>query len=161
MDYAFQGCHPPTQLAAMVSHTNATHVVEDPWFADSGANQHITTNLEQLTLAQPYTGQEHVAVGNGQGLNIKNTGSIVLHNPAYSLKLSHVLHCPQASANLLFINQFCLDNNCFFILTASHYFIKDNRMGGTLLEGQSSGGLYPINLQSLVLNKPLAMAVVV
>ncbi|KAJ0028670.1 hypothetical protein Pint_35223 [Pistacia integerrima] len=51
MDYAFQGRHPPTQLAAMVAHTNATHVVEDPWFIDSGANQHITTNLEQLTLA--------------------------------------------------------------------------------------------------------------
>ncbi|KAJ0100571.1 hypothetical protein Patl1_20787 [Pistacia atlantica] len=67
MDYAFQGRHPPTQLAAMVAHTNATHVAEDPWFAKSGANQHITTNLEQLTLAQPYTGQEHVAVGNGQG----------------------------------------------------------------------------------------------
>ncbi|KAJ0084997.1 hypothetical protein Patl1_30348 [Pistacia atlantica] len=67
MDYAFQGRHPPTQLAAMVAHTNATHVVDDPWFADRGANQHITANLEQLTLAQPYTGQEHVAVGNGQG----------------------------------------------------------------------------------------------
>ncbi|KAA8550193.1 hypothetical protein F0562_001877 [Nyssa sinensis] len=66
MDYAYQSRHPLTQLAAMVTQTNATPVAEDPWFADSGANQHITANLEQLTLAQSYTGQEHVAVGNGQ-----------------------------------------------------------------------------------------------
>ncbi|KAG2704800.1 hypothetical protein I3760_05G022100 [Carya illinoinensis] len=146
MDYAYQGHHPSTQLAAMVAQTNATHIAEDPWFTDSGANQHITANLEQLTLAQPYTGQEHVAVGNGQCLNIKNTGSIVLHTPTSSLKLSHILHCPQASANLLSTNQFCLDNHSFFILIASHYFVKDNHTGKTLLEGQSNGGLYPINL---------------
>ncbi|KAA8534283.1 hypothetical protein F0562_031800 [Nyssa sinensis] len=67
MDYTYQGRHPPTQLAAMVAQTNAITIAEDPWFADSGANQHVTTNHEQLTLAQPYTGHDHVAVGNGQG----------------------------------------------------------------------------------------------
>ncbi|KAF8389092.1 hypothetical protein HHK36_025777 [Tetracentron sinense] len=73
MDYAYQGHHPPTQLAAMVAHTNAEQE-EETWFADSGANQHITANLEHLTLQQPYTGQEIVAVGNGQGLSIAHTG---------------------------------------------------------------------------------------
>lgn len=34
-------------------------------------------------------------------------------------------------------------------------------MEKTRLEGQSSGGLYPIHLQLLVLNKPLVMAAVV
>ncbi|RVW12701.1 Retrovirus-related Pol polyprotein from transposon RE1 [Vitis vinifera] len=73
MDYAYQGRHPPTQLAAMVAHSNAEQE-EETWFADSGANQHITANLEHLTLQQPYTGQENVAVGNGQGLSIAHTG---------------------------------------------------------------------------------------
>ncbi|RVW86349.1 hypothetical protein CK203_035617 [Vitis vinifera] len=39
------------QLAAMVAHSNAEQE-EETWFADSGANQHITANLEHLTLQQ-------------------------------------------------------------------------------------------------------------
>ncbi|RVW22302.1 Retrovirus-related Pol polyprotein from transposon RE1 [Vitis vinifera] len=85
--------------------------------ADSGANQHITANLEHLTLQQPYTGQENVVVGNGQGLSIAHTDTTIFHTPEAKLNLKRVLHCPQASANLLSINQFCLDNNCLFILT--------------------------------------------
>jgi hypothetical protein len=41
MDYSFQGRHPPSQLAAMVAHTNSQFSEEEPWYADSGANQHI------------------------------------------------------------------------------------------------------------------------
>ncbi|RVW30086.1 Retrovirus-related Pol polyprotein from transposon RE1 [Vitis vinifera] len=138
MDYAYQGRHPPTQLAAMVAHSNAEQE-EETWFADSGANQHITANLEHLTLQQPYTGQENVAVGNGQGLSIAHTGTTIFHTPEAKLNLKRVLHCPQASANLLSINQFCLDNNCLFILTGTHYFVKDIQTGATLLEGRSEG----------------------
>ena len=47
MDYAFQGRNPPTQLAAMVAHTNSTYV-EQQWFANSGANAHITNQLKNL-----------------------------------------------------------------------------------------------------------------
>ncbi|KAL6324586.1 hypothetical protein AAG906_013398 [Vitis piasezkii] len=160
MDYAYQGRHPPTQLAAMVAHSNAEQE-EETWFADSGANQHITANLEHLTLQQPYTGQENVAVGNGQGLSIAHTGTTIFHTPEAKLNLKRVLHCPQASANLLSINQFCLDNNCLFILTGTHYFVKDIQTGATLLEGRSEGGLYPIQLRSMSINKSHALSAVV
>lgn len=58
MDYAYQGRHPPDQLAAMIAHTNATHNTDEPWYVNSGANQHITPNLEHLTLQQPYIGHD-------------------------------------------------------------------------------------------------------
>ncbi|RVW13866.1 Retrovirus-related Pol polyprotein from transposon RE1 [Vitis vinifera] len=160
MNYAYQGRHPPTQLAAMVANSNAEQE-EETWFADSGANQHITANLEHLTLQQPYTGQENVAVGNGQGLSIAHTGTTIFHTPEAKLNLKRVLHCPQASANLLSINQFCLDNNCLFILTGTHYFVKDIQTGTTLLEGKSEGGLYPIQLRSMSINKSHALSAVV
>jgi hypothetical protein len=41
MDYAYQGKHPPTQLAAMAAQTNI-ELDDQQWFADSGANSHIT-----------------------------------------------------------------------------------------------------------------------
>lgn len=49
MDYSFQGRHPPTQLDAMVAQTNADHEEQD-WYADSGANAHITNTLDNLTI---------------------------------------------------------------------------------------------------------------
>jgi hypothetical protein len=113
MDHAFQGRHPPAQLSAMVANSNQD-ADNGPWYADSATNQHITTNLENLSLQQPYSGSEDVAVGNGTGLSIQNTGSMSFHTPKSSFHLSNVLHCPQAYANLLSINQFCRDNNCFF-----------------------------------------------
>jgi hypothetical protein len=62
MDYAFQGQHPPSELAAMVSHSNAASEEED-WLANSGTNNHIIANLENLSINQPYNGTEAAIVG--------------------------------------------------------------------------------------------------
>ena len=53
MDFSFQGRHLPAQLVAMAAHT---HVTQDdqPWFADSGANTHITSAIANLSLHQQY-----------------------------------------------------------------------------------------------------------
>jgi transposase InsO family protein len=152
MDYAFQGRHPPAHLAAMVA-TNSVQPDDSTWYADSGANHHLTPALEKLHLHEPYTGSDTIAVGNDSGLQITNTGSFSFTTPTAKLNMSRVFHCPQALANLLSINQFCKDNKCFFILTDSHFFIKDNLTGLTLLEGKSEGGLYPINTSKVTLPK--------
>jgi hypothetical protein len=144
MDYAFQGRNPPTQLAAMVAHTNSTY--EEQWLADSGANAHITNQLDNLQIQQPFQQTEEVAVGNGTGLQIENIGSALLQTSHSSFKLNNILHCPKASANLLSIQKFCHDNCCYFILTSSHYYIKDMLTHATLLEGRSENGLYPLRL---------------
>lgn len=152
MDYSFQGRHPPAQLAAMAAQTTA-QPDDSPWFADNGANHHLTPALEKLQLTEPYTGSDSIAVGNGSGLQITHTGSASFHTPFAKLQLSQVFHCPNALANLLSINQFCKENNCFFILTDASYFIKDCLMGLTLLEGKSEGGLYPIRTSKAVHHK--------
>jgi hypothetical protein len=149
MDFAYQGCHPPTQLATMVSQTNM--LLEDQqWLSDSGANAHITNELENLFIQEPFQGHDYVAVGNGSGLVIAYTGSFTLlfsTSLNSSFKLRDILHCPATSTNLLSIQKFCKDNNCFFILTASHFFVKDNQTMAILLEGKSENDLYPMRLQ--------------
>lgn len=152
MDYAYQGRHPPSELAAMVSQCNALRD-EDDWLADSGANNHITAELENLTLQEPYQGTESVAVGNGNGLSILHTGSSTLHTPKSILHLKEILHCPEASANLLSINKFCRDNNYWFKLTDTYFLVKDNLTGEILLQGPSENGLYPVQLQTFIKNK--------
>jgi hypothetical protein len=146
MDFTYQGRHPPSQLAAMAAQTNA--VSEDPeWFANSGANAHITNNLNNLTIQQPFEGNDTVEVGNGSGLTIDNVGSALLHTPNSVFHLNKLLHCPNASANLISIQRFCVDNHCYFILTATHFFVKDMLTKATLLEGKTENGLYPLRFK--------------
>jgi len=145
MDYAFQGRRPPTQLHAMVSHTNAAYEDQE-WYADSAANAHITHDLENLQIQQPFQNKEAVAVGNGTALTIANTGSATLHSSQSPFHLHNILHCPNVAANLVSIQRFCLDNDCYFILTSTHYYIIDLQTQTLLLEGKSENGMYPLRL---------------
>jgi hypothetical protein len=53
MDFSYQGRHPPPQLAAMAAQTNA--IIDDSkWFADSGANAHITNNLKKFDHSEAF-----------------------------------------------------------------------------------------------------------
>lgn len=151
----YQGRHPPPQLAAMVAQVNAEFETQD-WLPNSGANTHITAEASNITNPQPFNEIDAVNVGNGAGLHIKNFGSSILHckSPHKShFLLKDILHCPNASANLLSINKFCLDNNCWFALTGSSFTMKDNLTREVLLQGPSENGLYPIPLNKKFLNK--------
>ncbi|KAJ0010864.1 hypothetical protein Pint_33970 [Pistacia integerrima] len=69
MDFSYQRRHPPAQLATMAAHTHVTQEEDQPWFLGSGANTHVTSALNNLTLTQqPYQGPTKVTVGNGGGL---------------------------------------------------------------------------------------------
>jgi hypothetical protein len=146
MDYSYQGRHPPTQLAALVTQTNANFENQD-WFADSGANAHITSDDENNTNPQPFECNDIVGVGNGSGLTIQNTGSSVVHSDRSEFLLKNILHFLKASANLLSTNKFCIDNDCFFQRTGTDFTVKYNQTGTVLLQGPSENGLYPIHLQ--------------
>jgi hypothetical protein len=82
--------HPPSELATMVSQSNAIRE-EDDWLADSEANNHIIANLKNLSIHQPYNGNEVVMVGNDGGLSITHTGSISFHTPRTTLHLKDIL----------------------------------------------------------------------
>ena len=51
----------------MVAQSNSIHD-ENTWYADSGANQHNIADIANLHLVEQYTGDDKVAVGNGNGL---------------------------------------------------------------------------------------------
>ena len=51
MDFAFQGKNPLTKLAVVASASNAAITNnQDPWLADSGTSNHLTANLNNLSL---------------------------------------------------------------------------------------------------------------
>ena len=94
----------------MAASSNANHNLE-PWLANSVATNHFTSNLNNLSFPKPYGGQEHIIVGNGQGLPITRIVNVELLNSHFLLKLRNVLRVPEIASNLAFVHKLCHDNN--------------------------------------------------
>ena len=98
-----------------------------------------TSDAYKLVDQQPFRYSDFVTVGNGSGLQIQNIGSSSFQiGPSY-FHLNKILHCPQATSNLISVNQFC-----YFILTTSDFIVKENLTGKILLQGVVENGLYPL-----------------
>jgi hypothetical protein len=95
---------PVTRLAGMSSISTS-----DPnWYLDSKAMDHITGELEKLTMHETY----HSNVG----MDITHVNKVVLPAPTQSLHLNNVLRVPNSHKQLVSIHQFNLDNNTFIEL---------------------------------------------
>ncbi|GJS78280.1 hypothetical protein Tco_0728161 [Tanacetum coccineum] len=89
------------------------------WHSDTGANSHVTPNLEAMDNLEAYYGDDALHVGN---------------------EISH---------NLLSVQKFCHDNDVFFEFHTSYFVVKDESTHTTLLTGPSKHGLYTITLPQL------------
>ncbi|KAJ8620324.1 hypothetical protein MRB53_028853 [Persea americana] len=65
MDCSYQVRQPPSQLAAMTASYNPAPYQN--YYADYGATNHITNDLQNLSVHSDYLGKDKVSIGNGQG----------------------------------------------------------------------------------------------
>ena len=87
------------------------------WFPDSGATNHITTNIGHLNSMTDYHGNEQVHMGDGKGLSIKYVGYSDFNSnlfPDRTLCLNQLLHVPKITKNLLSGSKFANANRVFF-----------------------------------------------
>lgn len=82
-------------------------------------------------------------MGNGQGLQISNIGSFVVHIPPFSFHLNQILHVPDIATNLLLVHQLTKDNNYSSIFDSTGFSILDQVLGRMLSRGLSKNGPYP------------------
>jgi hypothetical protein len=60
----------------------ASASTNDPnWYLDSGATDHITGELEKLTMHETYHNNDQIRVANGTGMDITHVGKAVLPDP--------------------------------------------------------------------------------
>jgi hypothetical protein len=102
------------------------------WYADSGATDHITGDLDKLAIRDKYGGDQ-VHKTNGSGMKIWHIRSTTLHTPSHDLVFKNVLHVPDANKNLVSIHHLALDNHVFLEL---HLWFFLSRIGNE--EGASS-----------------------
>jgi hypothetical protein len=123
--------------------TTTSYNVDNNWYTDSGATDHITSELDKLVIREKYNGGEKVHTASGSGTTISHIGKSFIHTPTRKLQLSNILHVPKATKSLMPIHHFSLDNNVFFKIHPWFFFIKDRDTRNTLLKGQCLDGLYP------------------
>jgi hypothetical protein len=93
---------PDNRMAAM-----ASSLPTGPnWYLDSGATNHITGELEALTMHEKYSGNDQVQAVNDAGMDIIHVDKTVLPSISHLLHLNNVLHVPHAHKHLVSIHWF-------------------------------------------------------
>ncbi|XP_010252418.1 PREDICTED: uncharacterized protein LOC104593993 [Nelumbo nucifera] len=132
----------PTKQAHIASSSRSAR--DENWYPNSGATNHMTSDLGNLSLHDEYHGTYHILVGNGTGLDTSHIGSSVLNTDSGSIVLNNILRVTNISKNLLSVNQFCKDNNATFIFDATGFSVKDKATRKILIQGPIKGGLYQL-----------------
>lgn len=57
------------------------------WYADSGASDHVTGELEKLAVREKYKGGDHIHTASGAGMEIKHIGHTTVRTPTSNLHL--------------------------------------------------------------------------
>jgi hypothetical protein len=99
--------------------------VDPAWYSDTGAADHITSELDKLTVREKYTGPDQIHATNGGGMHIAHIGQPTLITPHRNLSLNHVLHVPSSQRNLVSIHRFTRDNHMFVEYHPYVFFVKD------------------------------------
>jgi histone deacetylase 1/2 len=111
---------------------------------DNGATDHITGELEKVTVRDKYRGQEQVHTANGAGMKINHIGHSIIKTPTRHIHLNNILHVPDASKNLLSVNRITHDNSAYIEFWPNFFLIKDQDTRKVLHRGRCRGGLYPL-----------------
>ena len=122
--------------------------VDTNWYVDSGASDHITSNLENLSVRDKYNGQDRVQAANGSGMKISNIGHTILHTPSKDLHLKNILHVPSTYKNLVSVYCLTSDNNTFLEFHPNFFLTKDRGTRKVLHQGRCRGGLCPLGASS-------------
>jgi hypothetical protein len=125
--------------------TTTSYGIDTNWYVDSGATDHITSDLDKLSVIDRYMGNDQVHTANDSGMKIKHIGSSTLHTSSRDLVLKDILHVPDANKNLVSIHRLALDNHVFLKLHLWYFLIKDQETRTVLHRGKVERGLYLLN----------------
>jgi histone deacetylase 1/2 len=123
---------------------STSYGVDPNWYIDSGATDHITGDLEKLSVRERYNGHEQVHTASGAGMNISHIGQSNYHIPLRNFCLKNVLHIPKASKNLISAHKLTCDNGVFVEIHPYFSLIKGLVSKEVLHRGRCQGGLYPL-----------------
>lgn len=123
----------------------ASYPVDTNWYADFGATDHITFDLDRLTMKDKYKVSDQVQVTSGSGLSISHLSQYLITGSSCPLILNKVLHVPSINEHLVSVHKLTYDNNAFIEFYLNSFFVKDRTMKKILFQGRCKGGHYPLS----------------
>jgi hypothetical protein len=99
--------------------------VDTNWYTDTGASDHMTSNLEKLSVRAKYKGTDQIHTASGGGMKISHIGHTIVSTSSRNLHLKNVLHVPDAAKNLVSIHRLTRDNFAFLEFHPHYFSVKD------------------------------------
>ncbi|KAL2929734.1 Retrovirus-related Pol polyprotein from transposon RE2 [Bienertia sinuspersici] len=100
---------------AQVAGTCFIACLNSKWIIDSGATDHICSNLELFDSYEKYEKQPNtITMADGKQVVVQNIGSITFEN---GIRLDKVLHVPGVKFNLISAHRLCRDLSCDVVFT--------------------------------------------
>ena len=140
---------PPTRSPSEYSFEGGSQMTS--WYPDSGATNHLSSDLSNLNISSEYHGGNQLVLGNGSGVDISHVGESYIKSATHkTFLLKNLLHVPAITKNLLSVSQFAKDNDVFFEFHSTHCLVKDQVSKQVILEGSLDQGLYQFILPKSV-----------
>jgi hypothetical protein len=96
IDHSAKTCWYRYEEDATVDQRNAMLVAssdgDNQWYMDSGATDHITSDLDHLTMHETYHGNDQIHAANGSSVDINRIGTSIIPTTSRPLVLNKVLH---------------------------------------------------------------------
>lgn len=150
MDHSFQSSSSAARTSSPKAYvaSSSSDTINASWYLDSRATNHLTNNLNNLSLYQPYEGEDHVTIADGNQLPMHHTGTGLLPTPSTTLKLHNILHVPSISSNLISVQKLAANNNCTITFDDHSFVIQDKVTKHLLFQGHHTNGLYHFSVPS-------------
>jgi hypothetical protein len=143
----FDESYTPDQKFAHAASSSCN--VDTNWYMDSGATDHITGELEKLTVRNKYQGGDQIHMASEAGMDISHIGHAVVNTPHRPIQLNNILYVPRGRKNLISIHRLTIDNSIFIELHPFFFLIKDQKTRRILLKGKCVDGIYPLPLDEI------------
>jgi hypothetical protein len=69
--------------------------IDTNWYTDSGSTDHITSELNKLSMREKYYGNDQIHTASGAGMDIKHIGHSIVPSPIRDLHLNKLPHQKQ------------------------------------------------------------------
>jgi hypothetical protein len=103
------------------SSATVSYGVDTNWYTDTRTTDHITGELEKITVRDKYSSHDQVHTASGAAMEIDQIGHSLVHTPSHPLHLNHVLYVRKANKNLVSVHRLTSDNHAFLEFHPNHF----------------------------------------
>lgn len=91
---------------------------------DSRSTDHVTNEMEKMTVHDMYKGHDLVHNASGFGMSISNVGHTILHTLNCVLHLQNIIRLSSTHKSLIFLHKLATDNKAFLEFHPNFFFYQ-------------------------------------